>query len=187
MPTPEVPGTGGFYRVDTFEDSLAAGAAALFRVTADGSYLDDAMRYLRATGAAPLDYGNFAPLAAADICGRLGAPPLGDAATTDEACRSLTKSPARRTTARANAFAPASEFTWGMTAISSAAGAFASMAGGSSRALGAGARDYLLGRDPWGASFVTGFGPHSPKRVHHWASVLGIGTRRVPWSVAQHH
>ena len=33
--TPEVPGTGGFYRVDTFEDSLAAGAAALFRVTGE--------------------------------------------------------------------------------------------------------------------------------------------------------
>lgn len=181
-PTPEVPGTGGFYRVATFEDSLAAGAAALFRVTGEASYLDDAMRYLRATGAAPLDYGNFAPFAAADICGRLGAPPLGDAATTDEACRFLDEVAGQADeAARANAFAPASEFTWGMTAISSAAGAFASMAGGSSRALAAGARDYLLGRNPWGASFVTGFGPHSPKRVHHWASVLG--SRNPPGAV----
>jgi endoglucanase len=172
--TPEVPGTGGFYRVDTFEDSLAAGAAALFRVTGEASYLDDAMRYLRATDAAPLDYGNFAPLAAADICGRLGAPPLGEPAATDDACRFLDEVAGQADeAARANAFAPAGGFDWGSTAISSAAGAFASMAGGSSRALGAGARDYLLGRNPWGASFVTGFGPRSPKHVHHWASVLG--------------
>src|SRR4051794_6864984 len=30
QPTPEVPGSGGFYRVTTYKDSLAAGAAALF-------------------------------------------------------------------------------------------------------------------------------------------------------------
>jgi hypothetical protein len=172
--TPDLPGSGGFYRVETFEDSLAAGAAALFRVTGDPAYLDDALRYLRATGVAPLDYGNFAPLAAADICGRLGAPPLGDAAATDEACRYLDEVAGQAVeSARADAFAPASGFDWGMTAISSAGGAFAAMSGGSARAVGAGARDYLLGRNPWGASFVSGFGPRNPRKVPHWSAAFG--------------
>ena len=171
--TPEVPGTGGFYKVTTFKDSLAAGAAALYRVTGTDAYLQDALRYMRDTGAAPLDYGNFAPLAAADICGRLGAPALGGEAATREACAFLGEV-AREAVrgARANAFAPASEFTWGTTAITGAAGAFAAMSGGSARAVGAGARDFLLGRNAWGASFVTGFGPASPRHVHHWASVF---------------
>jgi endoglucanase len=172
--TPELPGSGGFYRVETFEDSLAAGAATLFRVTGDPAYLDDALRHLRATGAAPLDYGNFAPLAAADICGRLGAPALGDAAASDEACRYLDEVAGQAVdSARANAFAPASGFDWGMTAVSNTGGAFAAMAGASARAVGAGARDYLLGRNPWGASFVSGFGPRNPRAVHHWTAAFG--------------
>ena len=172
--TPAIAGTGGFYKVETFEDSLAAGAAALFRVTANVSYLQDALRYMRSTGPTLLDYGNFAPLAAADICGRLGAPPLGPPAAQDEACRFLADVAHEATGhARSNAFAPASYFTWGSTAISNAAGAIAAMSGGSSRPIASGARDYLLGRNPWGASFVTGFGPNAPHRVHHWASAFG--------------
>ena len=38
--------------------------------------------------------------------------------------------------------------------------------------IAAGARDYLLGRNAWGASFVAGFGPRSAKHPHHWASVF---------------
>lgn len=181
--TPVVPGTGGFYAVETFKDSLAAGAAALFRATGNPGYLQDALRFLREADPDPLDYGNFAPLAAADICGRLGAPALGPPAARDEACRFLgevARGAARD--ARTNAFGHASYFAWGATAVGSAAGAIASMSGGSGRAVGAGARDYLLGRNPWGASFVVGFGPLTPRRVHHWASVLG-GSGNPPGAV----
>jgi hypothetical protein len=39
--------------------------------------------------------------------------------------------------------------------------------------MGAAARDYLLGRNPWGASMIVGYGPRSPRHPHHWASVFG--------------
>jgi endoglucanase len=39
------------------------------------------------------------------------------------------------------------------------------------RALAADARDWLLGRNPWGASFVAGLGPSPPQHLHHWAAL----------------
>ena len=42
-------------------------------------------------------------------------------------------------------------------------------------AVAAGARDYLLGRNPFGRSFVVGYGPKAPRHPHHWASVFGKG------------
>ena len=42
-------------------------------------------------------------------------------------------------------------------------------------AVAAGARDYLLGRNPFGRSFVVGYGPRAPRDPHHWASVFGEG------------
>jgi hypothetical protein len=47
------------------------------------------------------------------------------------------------------------------------AGATLAMAG--SDALAADARDWMLGRNPWGASFVAGLGPGAPVHMHHWA------------------
>ena len=32
-----------------------------------------------------------------------------------------------------------------------------------------GGRDWLLGRNPWGASFIVGHGPNAARRPHHWA------------------
>jgi hypothetical protein len=172
--SPELPKTGGFYHARTFKDSLAAGAAALYRVTGKDAYLQDALEYLRDTGPTVIDFGNFAPVAAADICGRLGAPPLGPPDAQEEACGFLTELGADAGSyADKNPFGPASYFEWGTTAISSGSGAFAAMAGGPARAVGAGARDYLFGRNAWGASFVTGVGPLAPRRVHHWAAALG--------------
>jgi endoglucanase len=40
-------------------------------------------------------------------------------------------------------------------------------------ATAANARDYLLGRNPFGRSFVVGYGPKAALHPHHWASVLG--------------
>jgi hypothetical protein len=69
-------------------------------------------------------------------------------------------------------------FTWGTTAQNGASGALAGLAGCASglaggRAVAAGARDYMLGRNPFGRSFVVGYGPLAPSHPHHWASVFG--------------
>ena len=80
-PTPQLP--GGFYGDRLWKDSMAGGAAALYRSTGEQHYLSDAIRYLRSDqSAADGTLGvvdSFASFAAADLCGALGAPPLGPA------------------------------------------------------------------------------------------------------------
>jgi hypothetical protein len=178
--TPRIPGTGGFYFYPTWRSSLAAGAAALHRSTGEPAFLEDARSYLRTSGQRYelLEAGNMAPIAAADLCGALGAPAPADPAARAQGCRFLrdTASPTRDYS-RANAFAPASYFQWGTTGVNGAGGAVAALAASGAgfrggRAIAAGARDYMLGRNPWGASFVAGVGPKSPKQPHHWASVF---------------
>ena len=65
-------------------------------------------------------------------------------------------------------------FSWGTTAQNGAAGALAAL--NARCGIAAGARDYLLGRNPFGTAFVVGFGPGKHARhPHHWASVFGPG------------
>jgi len=176
--TPALPGAGGFYVVSGWKDSLAAGAAALHRATGGAGYLADALRYLR--GSEPDDligYSNVAPLAAADICGRLGAPALGSASQRRAACAFLRRSGGQGFAyARADPLGPAGYISWGTTAANGAGGAIALISGlPGARRVAAGARDWLFGRNAWGASLVTGYGPHRPRRIHSWASVFGEG------------
>jgi endoglucanase len=173
--TPALHGAGGFYVVDDWRDSLAAGAAALYRATAEDRYLTAAQAYLaRSDSRRILGYFNAAPLAAADICGHLGAPALGPPPARRQACRFLRRNGRRAgRSARRDAFGLAGPATWGTTSSNGAGGAIAAISG--HRAIASGARDYLLGRNPWGASFVTGFGPRSPRAVSSWASVFGPG------------
>jgi len=180
-PTPRLP--GGFYHDSLWKDSMASGAAALFRSTGNQSYLADAMRFLHseqseADGTLGV-VDSFASFAAADLCGGLGAPALGDAADRHFACGRLDQFGAiARQQAGSNAFGMPGFFTWGTTAQNGASGALAGLAGCAAglrrgRAVAAGARDYLLGRNPFGTSFVVGYGPRSPVHPHHWASVFG--------------
>jgi endoglucanase len=174
-PTPPLRHSGHFYVVTRWRDSLAAGAAALYRAIGDPAYLQQAKEYLaESTPKATLGWSNLAPLAAADICGRLGAPPLGSERDRREACRFLLRS-AHGAIVRSRRDA----FGWGTTASSSAGGAIAALSRlHRGRACAAGARDYLLGRNSWGTSFVAGAGPHSPRRISSWASVFGPGLPR---------
>ncbi len=174
--TPALRHAGGFYVVPGWRDSLAAGAAALYRATGESAYLAAARRHLAGSDARQvLGYANAAALAAADICGRLGAPALGPSPTRRQACRFLGRSGrAAIAWSRRNAFGPAGPFGWGTTSSNGAGGAVAALSrqpGG--RTGAAGARDYLLGRNPWGASFVAGFGPQSPRHLSSWASLFG--------------
>jgi endoglucanase len=174
--TPALRHSGRFYVVPSWRDSLAAGAAALYRVSGEPTYLYDARRYLRKSDPDEvLGYANAAPIAAADICGRLGAPALGPPPARRQACRFLGRSGrAAIAWSRRNAFGPAGPFGWGTTSSNGAGGAVAALSrqpGG--RTAAAGARDFLLGRNPWGASFVAGFGPKNPRHLSSWASVFG--------------
>jgi endoglucanase len=173
--TPKLPDAGGFYVIGSWRDSLAAGAAALYRATGEASFLEQARRYLRGSDPSQvLGYADVAPFAAADVCGRLGARPLGRRPARRQACRCLRRngrSIARD--ARREAFGLAGPAGWGTTSTNGAAGAIAALSG--RRSIAAGARDYLLGRNQWGASFVAGTGPRSPRHISSWASVFGPG------------
>jgi hypothetical protein len=180
-PTPSLP--GGFYRDQHWKDSMAGGAAALYRSTGEQRYLSDSIRYLHsAQSAADGTLGvvdSFASFAAADLCGALGAPALGDAGQRSFACRRLREfGQVAVEQSRDNAFGMPGFFNWGTTAQNGASGALAGLAGcrnalPGGRAVAAGARDYMLGRNPFGRSFVVGYGPGSPVHPHHWASVFG--------------
>ncbi|HST40336.1 MAG TPA: glycoside hydrolase family 9 protein, partial [Conexibacter sp.] len=177
---------GDFYDGDTFEDALAAGAAALHRVTGERPYLDDALRHLAAIEPdGRLSWNALAGFAAADLCGALGAPAVADATARDTACAAL-RAQGRAAVARARANGPFSTpgaFGWGQTGENGGAGALAALAGRATGVAGgaqtaAAARDWLLGRNPWGASFVVGYGPKAPRQPHHWASAGGPGQPR---------
>lgn len=174
--TPPLRHTGRFYVVSNWRDSLAAGAAALYRATGEAPFLADARRYLaKSNPDEVLGYANVAPLAAADVCGSLGASALGTGPLRQKACQFLRRNGREaRAFASSNAFGPAGPFGWGTTSSDGAGGAMAAISGlPGGRRVAAGARDYLLGRNPWGASFVAGFGPKSPRHLSSWASVFG--------------
>jgi hypothetical protein len=178
LPKPAVNG----YPSESWEDDMAAGAAALARTTGESSFLSDAGAYLAASGThygfGWEDNGSFA---AADLCGALGAPSIADAGTRSLGCSKLAEAAAVASrNARRNGFGMAGVYTWGTTAENASFGTAAALAGrvGASAdgtAVGAGARDWLLGRNRWGASFIAGFGPRAPRKLHHWAKVFGGG------------
>ena len=167
---------GAFYPSASFEDDMAAGAAELYRATGDQQYLASALDYLKGANF----YGAFtwdevAGFPAADICGLLGAPPLGDSGACDQAMAGLTLGGSdaigRSLVGPLN---PAGYLQWGSSAANAASGLLALFGGAASgRRVAVGARDFLLGRNPWGASFVVGYGPRSPRHPHTWASVFG--------------
>jgi endoglucanase len=179
--TPPLP--GGFYHDRLWKDSMSGGAAALYRSTGKRQYLRDAIRFLRSPQSHPDGTlgvaDSFASFASADICGALGAPALGNQRDQAFACRRLNqfgKVAVRR--AHDTAFGMPGFFTWGTTAQNGASGALAKLASCATglrqgRGVAAGARDYLFGRNPFGRSFVVGYGPRSPRHPHHWASVFG--------------
>ena len=181
-PAPKLPAPAGdFYIADRFEDAMAAGAAALYRATGEQQYVADAIDWL--AGYDPdgsLSWNGVAGFAAADLCGVLGAPGAADEAARARACDHLgAHGRLAATRSRKLAFGTPGTLGWGTTG-ENASGALAVLAeragklpGG--RAVGAGARDWLLGRNAWDSSFITGFGPRSPRNPHHWASVFGKG------------
>ena len=130
--TPQLP--GGFYRDPHWKDSMAGGAAALYRATGERSYLNDALALpplvteRRPTGPSasstrsrasppPTSAGPWAPR-------RSGAP-----ATSSFACERLRQFGAIAVQqAHDNAFGMPGFLTWGTTAQNGASGALAGLA-----------------------------------------------------------
>ena len=140
---------------------MAVGAAALWRATGDNAFQADAGSFLSASQfQSGVDSFEVAGLAAADLCGVLGAPPASDPGVRGTACNGLRQAAqAARARYRSTAFGSPGAFSFGWVQDNGGSGAMAALAAKAKllrdgRTVGAGARDYLLGRNPWGQSFV---------------------------------
>ncbi len=184
---PEPPGLVGdyFYGSDGEDgegnDDLGTAAVMLWRATADPVYLSDARDWLNEIAARPPSWANTGALGFADLCGALGQPAVPDAAIRDFACAKL-RAGGRgvERIARRQAFPVYGEFGFGTTGESGGGAALAGLAAragvfAAGAALADGGRDWLLGRNQWGASFVVGHGPSAARHPHHWASLQGAG------------
>ena len=175
-----------FYHATHWQDSMATGALELYRATGEAGYLDDFATYVanrqsRADGTIGV-VDSFAQLGAADACGSLGRPPVPAGPALTRSCSLLRDDGAiAASQAARSAFGMPGFFTWGTTAQNGASGALAALSTMAPRArpggcaVAAGARDYMLGRNPFGRSFVVGYGRKAPRHPHTWASVFGNG------------
>jgi len=149
-------------------DDMALGAAELYRATGEPQDLADALDWLNGLdGTGSTYWDEVQLLAAAELCGVLGVPaPSPDASA--RGCgllRTGASAAARR--ARRYALGTPGVLDFGTTATHGGSGAVLALAG--DRARAADARDWVLGRNAWGKSFVAGLGPGAPRHIHHWA------------------
>jgi hypothetical protein len=175
-----------YYPDSIYTDDLAFAALQLSRVTNDAGLLQQATDYFGAgddnhqlySGATP---GTVGPVLAADLCGGLGAP-RAEGGAGDAGCDGVDKVVgAANERARSTAFGSPGIFTFGWAQDNGGAGAVAASAG--NMRLAAGARDYLLGRNPWGVSFVVGPGRYDAKNPHHPAYLEGRPARLLNGAV----
>jgi endoglucanase len=164
-------------------DDMALAAVELHRASGEPQDLLDALDWLDGVEPAePPNWDAVGVFAAAELCGAAGAPaPSRDArAVGCPFLRTAARAFARR--ARRHVLGTPGFLSFGTTATHAGAGAalaLGSAAGfGSGQALAADARDWLLGRNPWGRSFIAGIGPGAPRRPHHWAVRKGAAAFR---------
>lgn len=176
-----------YYPDNIFTDDLSFAALELYRVTGDAPLLQQADEYFRAgdddrqlySGTTP---GAVGPILAAELCGGLGAP-AAEGSAGDAGCGGLEKVvSAARERAGATAFGSPGMFTFGWAQDNGGTGAVAAAAGrvdvaSDGKRIAAAARDYMLGRNPWGRSFVVGPGRNDAKSPHHAAYLVGRPAR----------
>jgi endoglucanase len=177
------PNVSDYYPDDIFTDDLAFAAIELYRATGEDHYLDEAGTEFARGADDPQVYagttvGSVGPIAAAELCGGLGArTPAGP--VRHAGCAGVRKVlSAARERYRDTAFGSPGIFTFGWVQDDGGTGAVAAAARRAGvvkdgRRIAAGARDYLLGRNPWGRSFVVGPGPTEAKNPHHAAYLKG--------------
>jgi endoglucanase len=167
---------GGFYQSDDFADDMALGAIELWRATGETRYLEDAKTYLgQAAVDGGLDSFSVGPLAAAEMCGKLGAPAPPDAAARTLGCSKVAEAAsASRDRLGTLAFGTPGSITFGSIQDTAGSGVMALAEGGASgRRIAAGARDFITGRNQWGASFIVGRGANEARNPHHSAYLKG--------------
>jgi hypothetical protein len=171
---------GGFYVDDTFKDDLALAAVMLFRVTGTASYLTDASTYLTGAGAGTQGLGWYdtTALAGAEICGVFGRPAVADLTIRALGCQKLQASANAALAIAANQapWGTPGYYGWGHTGAQGGGGAAIALARRAgvigATPIPARARDYLLGANQWGTSFVVGYGQKPAKKPHHWANLI---------------
>ena len=182
-----------YYPDNIFTDDLAFAAIELFHVTGDQQLLAEADDYFRRgddnrqlySGTTP---GAVGPVVAAELCGGLGVPRAGDPAG-QAGCEALEKvASAARERGRQNAFGSPGIFTFGWAEDNGGSGAAAAAARRAGVAsdgtrIAAAARDYMLGRNPWGRSFVVGTGRNEARSPHHAAFLKGRPARLLSGAV----
>lgn len=187
------PNVGDFYPDNIFTDDLAFAALELYRATGEQELLAEATAYFGRgdddrqlyAGVTP---GTIGPVVAADLCGALGAP-APDARARRLGCAALGKVlAAARERSRETAFGSPGIFTFGWIQDNCGVGALAAAAGRAGVStdglrIAAGARDYAVGRNPWGASFVVGPAANEAKQPHHPAFLRGTPARLLNGAV----
>ena len=168
-----------------WQSFMALASVLLWRAGGDEAYLNDAARYM---SKAPVETGfssyfSVGGLAAADMCGGMGRPAVPREDLRSLACRKLIEAVrASRIRAASNAFHSPGGFNFGWVAdhtgsaaIEAAADRANVVSGGFRRAYEA--RDYLLGRNPWGAGFVVGPTGSEAHHPHHPVVLKGSPAR----------
>lgn len=161
------------YLSDTGLDDMSLGAIELYRATGDPQYLADALEWIDGHElSGTITWNDVGALAVAEMCGVLGMPVPSPAAAA-KGCALLRSAAALGAEpATQRVLANPGGLGFGSTAENGGAGAVLALAAAAGftdgRALAADSRDWVLGRNAWGRSFVAGLGPNPPVRVHSW-------------------
>ncbi len=161
-----------FYNEINWEDEMALAAAELYRATGNANYLSEARTYATLAGSRyEFGWGEVAALADYEIA-RLD-PTFMPTATT----YLLNDLSAYQSGFNANRFGAVTTSQWGSAAVMAGAALSAlwyeDLTGDSTyHRMAQAQRDYLLGDNPWGVSFVNGVGATWPRHPHHQVADL---------------
>jgi hypothetical protein len=162
-----------FYDESRWQDKMALAAAELYRATGSQTYLTDARAYANAAGNGwTFDWGEMSALAHYELA-RLDASYLPTATTFLEA--DLSNYQSQADTARFGV--AVSPLYWGsaeaMVGAALTALWYEDLTGDTTyRAMAQAQRDYLLGGNPWGVTFVNSVGSVWPHHPHHQVADL---------------
>jgi endoglucanase len=163
-----------FYPEQTWEQDMALAAERLYQLTHEPSYLSDALRFaeVRGTGGGALSLYGLHGLAHAGLVASAGP---GDRQRLLAALREDCDQARARAT---DPFRLAVDLTWGTAGRACGAGTLCLLGAPllhdpSLTELARAQRDYLLGCNPFGVSFLIGAGQRYPHHPHHPLAQLG--------------